>query len=100
LIGSIVLGIAVDDTAHFLSRYRAGRSQGLSPQEAVIECGRRVGRPIAITSVMLFLGFLVVTMSGFATLSEFGMLVGLTVLICLATDLVLLPALLVRGRVR
>ena len=100
LIGSIVLGIAVDDTAHFLARYRAGRQRGLEPDEAVVECGRRVGRPIAITSVMLFLGFLVVTMSGFATLSQFGWLVGLTIVICLATDLVLLPALLVRGRVR
>ncbi|MEE2679312.1 MAG: MMPL family transporter [Myxococcota bacterium] len=96
LIASIVLGIAVDDTVHFLARYRRGRAEGLSPGEAVVQCGRRVGRPIAITSVMLFLGFLVVSLSGFATLSEFGLLVGLTVLVCLATDLVLLPALLVR----
>ncbi len=96
LIACIVLGIAVDDTVHFLVRYRRGLSEGLSSVEAVVQCGRRVGRPIAITSVMLFLGFLVVTLSGFATLREFGLLVGLTILICLATDLILLPALLVR----
>jgi hypothetical protein len=98
MIGSIVLGIAVDDTVHFLARYRSGRSEGLSSVDAVIQCGRRVGRPIAITSAMLFLGFLVVALSGFATLREFGLLVGLTILICLATDLILLPALLVRAR--
>jgi hypothetical protein len=100
LIGAIVLGIAVDDTVHFLSRYRARRAAGLSPEEAVIDCGRRVGRPIVITSVMLFFGFLVVALSGFATLREFGLLVGLTIAICLVTDLILLPALLVWGRVR
>jgi len=100
LIGSIVLGIAVDDTVHFLTRYRAGRNAGLAPAEAVIDCGRRVGRPIAITSVMLFLGFLVVALSGFATLRQFGLLIGLTVAICLTTDLLLLPAALVRARIR
>jgi len=100
LIGSIVLGIAVDDTVHFLARYREGLRSGLSPEEAVVECGRRVGRPIAITSVMLFLGFLVVAFSGFATLREFGLLVGGSVALCLATDLVLLPALLVRAQIR
>lgn len=100
LIGSIVLGIAVDDTVHFLARYREGLRAGLSHDAAVIECGRRVGRPIVITSVMLVLGFLVVALSGFATLREFGLLVGLSVALCLATDLVLLPALLVRARVR
>jgi predicted RND superfamily exporter protein len=64
---------------HFLTRYRAGRCAGLTPDQAVIDCGRRVGRPIAITSVMLFLGFLVVALSGFATLQQFGLLIGLTV---------------------
>jgi predicted RND superfamily exporter protein len=49
---------------------------------------------------MLFLGFLVVTLSGFATLAQFGWLVGLTLAICLATDLLLLPAVLVAARIR
>lgn len=100
LIASIVLGIAVDDTVHFLTRYRRSRDRGASPEEAVSECGRRVGRPIVITSVMLFLGFMVVALSGFATLQEFGWLVGLTLAICLATDLLLLPAVLVSARIR
>ncbi|MCH2170240.1 efflux RND transporter permease subunit [Myxococcota bacterium] len=100
LIGSIVLGIAVDDTVHFLARYRLARRRGQSADEAVIDCGRRVGRPIAITSIMLFLGFLLITQSGFAKLQEFGGLIGLTICICLATDLLLLPAVLSRARVR
>ncbi len=100
LIASIVLGIAVDDTAHFLTRYRNSRDLGMTPEEAVLDCGRHVGRPIVITSVMLFCGFLVVALSGFATLQEFGLLIGFTILICLATDLVLLPAVLVAAKIR
>jgi predicted RND superfamily exporter protein len=98
LIGSVALGIAIDDTVHFLVRYRAERDAGASPESAALRCGRSVGRPIAITSGMLFLGFLVVAFSQFATLREFGFLTALTMVICLVNDLVLLPALLVRLR--
>lgn len=94
LIGCIALGIAVDDTAHFLFRYRHERSLGLSPPDAVRETGRRVGRPIALTSVMLCTGFGMIALSGFATLREFGLLSAGTMLICVVADLVLLPALL------
>ncbi|MCG8590625.1 MAG: efflux RND transporter permease subunit [Proteobacteria bacterium] len=99
LIGSVSLGVAIDDTVHFLVRYRDARARGASPEAAALECGRRIGRPIAITSFVLCLGFLVVTGSQFATLREFGGLAALTMGICLLTDLVLLPALLVRARI-
>ncbi len=99
LIGSVALGIAVDDTAHFLVRYRRERDTGASPEEAALRTIRAIGRPIAITSGMLVAGFLVVTLSEFVTLREFGALSALTMLLCLVTDLILLPALLVRYRV-
>ena len=99
LIGSVALGIAVDDTSHFLVRYRRERSAGRDPAEAALECGRVVGRPIAVTSALLVAGFGVVALSGFETTSQFGFLIGLTMLLCLATDLLLLPAVLVRMRV-
>lgn len=57
-----------------------------------------MGRPIVITSIMLCLGFSVVTLSGFATLREFGMLSALTTLLCVRADLLLLPALLAGQR--
>ncbi len=98
LIGSMALGIAIDDTAHFLVRYRRERSAGRSPEEAARETAFRVGRPIAITSLMLSLGFLVITLSGFVTLREFGVLSATTMAVCLLTDLALLPALLARAR--
>ena len=98
LIGSIALGIAIDDTMHFLVAYRELRTRGASPEEAAAACIRQVGRPVFMTSVMLVVGFLVMLVSGFATLREFGYLTALTMAICLMTDLLLLPALLVRVR--
>ena len=51
-----------------------------------------------MTSLMLIVGFLVILTSGFATLREFGYLTAFTMALCLATDLVLLPALLIKTR--
>jgi len=98
LIGSVALGIAVDDTVHFLVRYGRERRRGLAPEEAALLGARRAGRAIAITSFMLMAGFLVVGLSSFATLRQFGILSAATMGVCLLTDLVLLPALLVRTR--
>jgi predicted RND superfamily exporter protein len=98
LIGSVALGIAVDDTVHFLVRYGRERRRGLPPEEAALLGARRAGRAIAITSFMLMAGFLVVGLSSFATLRQFGILSAATMGVCLLTDLVLLPALLVRTR--
>jgi hypothetical protein len=99
LIGSTALGIAIDATAHYLVRYRGERLLGRSPEEAVFACNRQVGRPIAIASAVLILGFLSVTFSEFATLREFGVLTALTMAICFAADLLLLPAMLVKLRI-
>ena len=99
LIGSMALGIAIDDTVHYLVRYRRERQAGADPEEAAGRATRRVGRPIAITSVMLFFGFLLVTVSPFATIAQFGALAAFTMAVCLTTDLMLLPALLVRLRI-
>ncbi|MBM4334696.1 MAG: hypothetical protein FJ108_02120 [Deltaproteobacteria bacterium] len=98
MIGCVVLGVAVDDTVHMLVTYRRLRERGNSPEAAVLHSMRRVGRPMAISALMLIAGFLTITVSGFATIVEFGYLSALTLLICLAADLVMLPALLARAR--
>jgi predicted RND superfamily exporter protein len=98
LIGCMALGIAIDDTVHYVVRYRAERHQGAGPRDAAKLTTRFIGRPVAISSIVLSLGFLVVTLSDFATLQEFGFLSALTMQICLACDLILLPAVLVRAR--
>jgi len=98
LIGSVALGIAVDDTVHFLVRYGRERRAGHTPEQAAALAGRWVGRPIALTSFMLIAGFGVIAFSSFATLRQFGVLSAGTMAVCLVADLILLPALLVRTR--
>lgn len=99
LIGCVALGIAIDDSVHYLVRYRAERRAGLSVEEANRVGVRRVGRPIVITSVMMMAGFGVVALSSFATLRQFGLLSAATMALCLLADLVLLPAVLQRARI-
>ena len=57
-----------------------------------------MGRPITVTSVMIFVGFLSLLISNFVTLREFGYLTSMTMGICLLTDLLLFPALLIKVR--
>jgi predicted RND superfamily exporter protein len=98
LIGSVALGISIDDTVHTIVRYREERRAGLSPDEAWRRTARYVGRAVGITSVMLVLGFSVLGLSDFAKLAEFGWLTAATLTVCLVADLLLLGALLIRTR--
>lgn len=99
LIATTALGISIDDTVHYLVRYRKERRAGRSPEEAALVTSRRVGEPMAVTAGMLAAGFLVIALSDFATLREFGVLSAATMAICLVSDVLLLPALVVRSRV-
>jgi predicted RND superfamily exporter protein len=99
LIGSVALGIALDDTAHFIVNYQRMRAEGLVAADAVARCLRELGVPIVTTSLMLTAGYLVLMFSGFATIRQFGWLSALTIQICLWGDLLMLPALLARTRV-
>jgi predicted RND superfamily exporter protein len=99
LIGCLSLGVALDDTLHFLNAYRSERDAGSSPDEAARLALQHVGRAIAITSAMLVAGFASICLSGFATIREFGALTATVMAVCLVTDLLLFPALLVRFRI-
>jgi len=98
LIGAITLGIAIDGTVHYVVRYRRERSAGASVEAAAVAATRSVGRPIVVATAMLCVGFGVVAFSSFATLRQFGGLASVTMAVCMLSDLVLLPALLVRFR--
>lgn len=99
LIGAITLGMAIDGTMHYIVSYQRDRRAGRSPEESVSHVTRTVGRPIFIGNVMLFVGFNVMLLSEFVTLGQFGYLAAMTMAICTATDLGLLPSLLIRFRV-
>lgn len=94
LIFPIAFGIAVDDTIHFLTKYRMLRSGGRSVDDAIQVTLRETGKAILFTSVVLVGGFSVFMFSGFAGTANMGGLTALSLFIALTTNLVLLPALL------
>ena len=97
IVTGMTLGIVVDDTVHFLSKYlRARREQGLAAQDAVRYAFRRVGRALFTTSVVLVIGFLVLSQSSFRLNSGMGMLTAIVISFALLADFFLLPALLMK----
>jgi hydrophobe/amphiphile efflux-3 (HAE3) family protein len=95
IIASLVFGIAVDDTVHYLMRYRHERAAGYDPDSATRIAIGGVGRPMIFTSLALCGGFLVFSNSEFTPLVSLGGLSAVTMISALVADLLLLPALLV-----
>ena len=94
---AMTLGIVVDDTVHFLSKYlRARREHGMEPVEATRYAFNTVGMALWVTSVCLVCGFLVLAFSGFKVNSEMGLLSAVTIAIALAADFFFLPPLLMK----
>lgn len=92
------LGIVVDDTVHFLTKYlRARRERGLDRPEAVRHAFRTVGTAIVSTTVILTAGFLVLALSTFRINFELGLLTAIALVLALLTDFLLLPTLLLWG---
>lgn len=95
LIFSIAFGISVDDTIHFLAKYRQELSKhSLNLREAAINALKETGVSMIYTSIVLFFGFGVFTASQFGGTVALGLLVSLTLLIAMASNLILLPSLL------
>jgi predicted RND superfamily exporter protein len=96
LIFPLAFGIAVDDTIHFLAKYRMVLAAGVPRDEAVVVTLRETGKAILFTSLVLMGGFLVFTLSSFGGTVNLGALTALTLFAALVANLFLLPALLFR----
>jgi len=94
LIGSISIGIIVDDTIHFLHNYGRYYNQTSAPQTAIFKSLQTVGRAMLTTSVVLIAGFLCNMLSSLTLTVHVGILIGSTIFIALLTDFFLVPALL------
>ena len=94
MVFSIGLGIAVDDTIHYLARYSQEIRTGATPEQAVSRTGRRTGRAIIYTSVLLLAGFGVLYTSAFPPNQMFAVLASVVIGTALLADMLLLPALL------
>ena len=94
LIFTIVYGIAVDDTIHFLNSYRLNKRKYNNHQNAIEGTLAVMWKPMLYTSLVLFSGFMIFTLSEFSSISLLGYLVSASMVIALLADLILLPALL------
>jgi hypothetical protein len=93
---AMTLGIVVDDTVHFLSKYlRARREHGMDAPEAVRYSFNTVGSALLITTVVLVLGFCVLGTSGYRPSSHVGWLSSITIMVALIADFLFLPTLLI-----
>lgn len=95
LVFSIAFGISVDDTIHFLAKYRQElRANGWNIPNAVLVAIRETGVSMFYTSVVLFFGFSVFLTSSFGGIVALGILVSITLIVAMLSNLILLPALI------
>ncbi|UCD90750.1 MAG: MMPL family transporter [Desulfobacterales bacterium] len=97
VIVAMTLGIVVDDTVHFMSKYlRARREHQMNPSDAVRYAFHTVGTAMWITTLALVAGFLVLTFSGYSMNADMGLLSAITILLALILDFLFLPTLLMK----
>jgi len=97
VVTTMTLGIVIDDTVHFLSKYlRARREDNLSPEDAVRYAFATVGRALLITSIVLVAGFMVLATSSFELNSGMGLLTAVVISLAIIADFLFLPPLLIK----
>jgi hypothetical protein len=95
LLSSIMIGVGVDYSIHFLWRYRDERRAGLDPAQAVERTLTTTGRGIVFNGLSVVVGFAVLVVSAFYPVRFFGLLVAISILASLVGALVVLPAVVV-----
>ncbi len=94
-IAAITIGIAVDDTIHYVCRFRKEFATDRDYWPAVHRCHGTIGRAMYYTSVTIMMGFSILALSNFVPTIYFGVLTGCAMIVALLANLTLLPALLV-----
>ena len=96
VVAAMTLGIVVDDTVHYLSKYLRGiREEKLSPEDATKYAFKNVGFALTTTTIALVAGFGILSLSGFKVNSDMALLTAITIAIALLIDLFFLPTLLI-----
>lgn len=94
MVASISLGIAVDNTVHFLTRFSKQRRRGMAALQAAETTIEQVGPSITITTLTACLGFFALVPSAFGPISNLGLLSGSAILAALVSNLLFLPAII------
>ncbi len=94
MVAAVALGIVVDDTVHFISKYLRANKAGKSPVETVHQVFHDVGSAIIFTSLILMAGFGIFVFSSFGFNDKFGLFTAFTMMVALFVDILFLPSLL------
>jgi hydrophobe/amphiphile efflux-3 (HAE3) family protein len=98
LLSSIMIGVGVDYTIHFLWRYREERMQGLSAGDSIMKTMTTTGRGITFNALSVIIGFGALLFSSFAPIKFFGFLVIVSIFACLVGALIIVPSLILLTR--
>lgn len=97
VVTAMTLGIVVDDTIHFLSKYlRARREKNLSAADAIEYAFRNVGVALWVTSAVLIAGFMILSLSAFEVNAGMGLMTSIVIALALVIDFILLPSVLIK----
>lgn len=99
LIAALAIGIAIDDTIHYLSAFNDELRRTGNQAEAVRNATRTMGKPMVVTSVALSAGFLVVCVSNFKPVQYFGYLSSITMAVALVADLFITPSVVMTTKI-
>ncbi len=99
IIASIALGIAVDNTVHIMTRLSAEVKLAVDDETALVRTVSNVAIPSLFASIILCLGFLVLSLSSFVPVQNFGILSAITITVAFGADVVLLPSLLATTKI-
>ena len=95
LIGSIAIGLVVDDTIHFMHNFKRYYLESGDASQAIEQTFLTTGKAMLITSIVLSLGFFAYLAANMISVQNFGLLTGLVIIFALLSDLLLAPALMV-----
>ncbi|MCW8854397.1 MAG: MMPL family transporter [Gammaproteobacteria bacterium] len=97
IVTAMTLGIVIDDTVHFMSKYiRARQENNLSSEEAVRYAFNNVGVALWVTSAVLIIGFMILSLSAFELNAGMGLVTSIIIAVALALDFLILPPLLMK----
>lgn len=100
MVGSLALGIAVDNTMHVVTSHYEARERGLPRADALVEALRNNLPALTYTTLIIAVGFGILGLSNFTFIRNLGLLIAAVMVVCLAADVSLLPALLQAKRRR
>ncbi|MFV2001490.1 MAG: RND family transporter [Paracoccaceae bacterium] len=94
MIAPLIIGIAVDDTIHFVTHYRMALARGRPATDALIETVKEVGQAVTFTSLVLGAAFLMLGFSDYLGIAKVGIFGSLAIFVALLCDLLFMPALI------